>query len=350
MIHPSQTVRKLFIACLVLLLSACSQEPEIHNQRLLVFGTIVDISIADVDEQTALKAIKAVEEDFRYMHESWHAWQPGALNRINTLLPTTGRFTLAPSVLPVFAKAAELENKSGGLFNPAVGNLIALWGFHSDELPTGPPPSDSDIKNIVAQKPSMKDLEINDIYLRTDNRAIKIDMGAFAKGYGIDVAIDHLREFGIKNAIINAGGDLRGIGKKGDRAWRIGIRHPRNNSILASLEVSGDESVFTSGDYERFYEYEGKRYHHIIDPRTGYPADKTTSVTVIHSDGATADAAATALFIAGPEQWHAVAKQMGIKYVMLVDKAGHVYMNPAMQKRIHFETATPPEVTISDPL
>ena len=334
---------------LTLLLSACSRQPEIHNQRLLVFGTIIDISIVGVDKNTANNAFKIIEDDFKYMHEAWHAWQPGALGRINNLLPTTASFTIAPSMLPVIQKATALSDQSNHLFNPAIGNLIRAWGFHSNDLPTKLPDQKT-IHELVKQNPTMDDLELNGITMRSRNSAMLLDMGAFAKGYGIDVGIENLRKLGIDNAIINAGGDLRAIGKKGDRNWRIGVRHPRNNSILASIEMQGDESIFTSGDYERFFDHEGKRYHHIIDPRTGYPADKTTSVTVIHSDGATADAAATALFIAGPEQWHAIARQMNIKYVMLIDKHGHIHMNPAMQKRIRFVTDTQPEITISEPL
>ena len=154
----------------------------------------------------------------------------------------------------------------------------------------------------------------------------------------------------VENAIINAGGDLRVIGQHGNRPWRIGIRHPRESRILASIEVSGDTSVFTSGDYERFFEVDGQRYHHIIDPRTGYPASSTTSVTIIHSNAATADAAATALFVAGPDQWPSTARNMGIRYVMLIDKQGTIHMNPAMQSRIHFEPGLDAQISLSAPL
>jgi len=170
-------------------------------------------------------------------------------------------------------------------------------------------------------------------------------MGAMAKGVAVDRAIDYLKSLGINNAIVNAGGDLKAIGRHGERPWHVGIRDPRKNCgqqnqadcIIAELDVNDDEAVFTSGDYERFFEYQGKRYHHIIDPRSGYPANKSTSVTVIHHDAGTADAAATALFIAGPEQWPEIARDMGIKYVMLVDKQGRIYMTPAMAARIKLQ-------------
>ena len=143
--------------------------------------------------------------------------------------------------------------------------------------------------------------------------------------------IDLLRARGIHNAIVNAGGDLRAIGTHGARPWHIGIRHPRKDGILASIDSAGDTSIFTSGDYERLFEVNGKRFHHILDPRTGYPATGTVAVTVVHENGAIADAAATALFVAGPADWADIARQMGIDRVMLVDSEGTIHMTPAMR-------------------
>ncbi len=163
----------------------------------------------------------------------------------------------------------------------------------------------------------------------------------------MDLAITRLRELGIQNAIINAGGNLRAIGKHGDRPWRIGIRNPRGEGVLASIETRGDESILTSGDYERFYEYQGKRYHHIIDPRSGYPVTGVISVTVIADDAATADAASTALFVAGPQRWREIAKKLGVTQVMLIDGQGRMVVTPAMAKRVRFEVDPSPKVTVA---
>ena len=119
--------------------------------------------------------------------------------------------------------------------------------------------------------------------------------------------------------------------------------------MLGTISTSGDESIFTSGDYERHFVWEGRRYHHIIDPRTGYPARGSRSVTIIHPDAATADAAATALFIAGPSEWHTIARQMGIRYVMLVDDEDNIHMNPAMQERVELHNTTG-KIILSPPL
>lgn len=192
----------------------------------------------------------------------------------------------------------------------------------------------------------MSKLVLEDDQLSSDNPDVLIDVGGYAKGYAVDQAIDQLRHMGINNAIVNAGGDLRAIGSKGKKSWRIGIRHPRQPGVIASLETHGDESVFTSGDYERYFEYQGQRYHHIIDPRIGRPAQNTSSVTIIHRDAISADAAATAVFIAGPEQWRETARAMGIDEVMLIDQQGVIYMTEAMTRRVHFETDTPAKTII----
>ncbi|WP_126452618.1 FAD:protein FMN transferase [Sulfuriflexus mobilis] len=341
----------LLVLALLLSLSGCERQPTARefNETVYTFGTLVNVTLVGVDEAQAQTAYTAMLDDFTYMHQTWHAWQPNALARINGLLKTGVPFSLAPSILPLITQAQTLSAQSEGLFNPAIGQLINLWGFQTDSRDEhAPPPTPDEIAQWLRQPPSMDDIVIDGLNMRGLNPQLQLDFGGFAKGYAVDVAINHLRELGVENAIINAGGDLRAIGRHGQRPWRVGIRHPRKEGVFASLEIEGDESVFTSGDYERFFEYEGRRYHHIIDPRNGYPADQVRSVTVIHPDGATADAAATALFIAGPKDWHRIAKRMGIKYVMLIDKGGRVHMNPAMQQRLQFKYT--PEVLLSEEL
>ena len=120
--------------------------------------------------------------------------------------------------------------------------------------------------------------------------------------------------------------------------------------MIASISIEGEESVFTSGDYERFYIYQGERYHHILDPRTGYPAKGTQSVTVIHHNSGLADAAATALFIAGPDDWHRIAHKLGLKQVMLIDEQGTIHVSPEMKKRLAFNEENQTTIIVSPPL
>jgi thiamine biosynthesis lipoprotein len=331
-------------------LAGCSNSENVFHERFFALGTLIEISIYGEDPTLAARASDQLEQDLLTLQARWHAWLPGALSNINEQLATLQVSTPDPDILPLLQEAHRLSKLSRGLFNPVIGQLVAQWGFHDNPLPIGTLPDSDAIAALVAQAPTVEDISLTATRLASRNPAVRYDLGAFAKGYAIDRAIEQLREFGIENAIVNAGGDLRAIGQHGDRPWRIGIRQPRKSGILASIESDGDTSVFTSGDYERFFEVDGKRYHHIIDPRSGYPADRTISVTVVHDNAATADAAATALFVAGPEDWVEIARSMRIGLVMLIDSSGVIHMNPAMQSRIHLESDSTAEIRLSEPL
>ncbi len=335
---------------LLLLVSACGQrESQVHDTQLLVFGTLVNVTIWGGDEDSAAAATSAVEQRLMQMHRDLHAWQPGPLTRANQAIAVGDDAPISAETAMLIQRGAELSRQSGGLFNPSIGSLIGLWGFHSDDGPHGPPPEDAGIRALLAAAPSMTNLHVSDGRLSSDNPTVQLDFGGFAKGYAVDEAIRILREHHIENAIVNAGGDLRVIGRHGGRSWRIGIRDPRGPGVIASVEVSGDESVFTSGDYERYFEYQGLRYHHIIDPRSGYPATGSSSVTILSKEAIVADAAATALFVAGPKAWLKTATAMGIDQAMLIDDQGQVYMTPAMATRTHFEVDPQPPVKIVSP-
>lgn len=335
---------------ILLLLVSCSKPPVMHNRTILAFGTLIDISIIHPDANQAEQALDAIERDFNWMQKTWNSHERNALRRVNQLLASGEWFSAAPSITPLVNIAKPLAQQSEQLFNPAIGKLIRLWNFSDSTNADQRPPDQSLIDRLILSQPNMSDIEFNGILMRSRNPDLMLNFGAFGKGYGIDLAISKLREAGFKNVLLNAGGDLRATGRHGSRPWRIGIRHPRQNDIIASLETEGDESVFTSGDYERYYLYQGKRYHHIIDPRTGRPAQGSMSVTIIHTDATTADAAATALFIAGPKDWHRIAKQMGIHFVMLIADDGSIHMNPAMAKRITIANPAAARIIISKPL
>ncbi len=326
----------------VCLFTACSnntEEPQgpLFEEQMFVLGTIVNVTIYGESEEKSQKVFHDLLTDFKYMQAAWNPWKKGSLARVNKLLAESDEpFAVGPAVKKLIEQSSVLSEKSEGLFNPAIGGLVKLWGFHEDEMPRGPPPAKEKIESWLLQKDSMNNLRLDNLMLSTTNKNLKLDFGAFAKGYGVDRAIEHLKSQGVDHAIVNAGGDLRAIGSKGNKPWVIGIRHPRGDSVIASLKVKGDESVFSSGDYERYYEYQGGRYHHILDPRTGYPASEMTSVTVVHKSAAIADAAATALFIAGPSEWERIANKLGVDHAMLIDKAGTVYLTPKMAQRIEF--------------
>jgi len=335
---------------LIILLAGCGAEPQEHKQTVYVFGTLVEFVIRDVNKETAAKAVMAIDQDFLRMHKDWHAWKPGELTELNQAFARGETREISSFLLPLIKQAKEYYRLSDGLFNPAIGGLISAWGFHSDELPKGSLPPMDKIKALAATQPTMDDVKIEGSQVFSTNKNVHLDFGGFGKGVALDWAMKRLREFGIKNAVVNAGGDLDTMGSAGDRPWKIGIRHPKNWGVIASVEMQKDENLYTSGNYERYREHQGIKYAHILEPKSGMPVDHIVSASVIHQDGGLADAAATALTVAGPENWHRIAKKMGIKFALLVDENGTVYLNPAMKARVIFAEGEPKKMVLSPPL
>jgi len=345
-------MKKLIVALLFsLLASGCSHpaKDKVFEQEFYVFGTVVSLSIYGVDDKQADAAGAEVERMFLQMHHDWHAWQKGALTDINDAIAAGKPIQVHGSLIPLIEKSQEAARLSDNLFNPAIGKLIRLWGFQSSVMPTGPIPTEEAIAKLVAEHPTMADVEIKDGVLTSKNRAVQMDFGGVAKGYAVELALKRLKEMGVNNAIVNAGGGLGVIGQHGDRPWRVGIRSPFNDGVLGSLEVRDGENVHTSGNYERFREWQGKRYSHIIDPRTGWPVQEVVSVTVVYTDGALTDAFTKPFIVGGTREWYDFAKRLHLKDVMVIDTKGTIYMTPEMQKRVHFETP-PAKVVVSPPI
>ncbi len=329
----------VFLVSIVLCLSACRAPREssatLINRTHFIFGTLVEISVwAKADERTEA-ALAEVEQALNDMHHQWHAWKPGRLAQINRALRAGEAVQLRADEAAFIQRAQALSLQSGGHFNPAIGELIHLWGFHSDEFPiAAPPPERAQIEAFVQQRPDMRDLHFDGAQLRSSHARIWLDFGGIAKGLAVDRACEILQRHGLHNAIVNAGGDLRSIGRKGTQDWRIAIRSPVGDGVLASLQVRGDEAIFTSGNYQRYKQHNGQRYAHILDPASGWPVQQIISATVIAADGVSADAAATALIVAGTEHWRAVAHAMGIEQALLIDSDNRCHATAAMHRRL----------------
>ena len=328
------TLTKIILLCVVLL-TACQRDEE-QSAELYVFGTIVEIKLWGASPKEAGHAFAEIQQMFQAMHRDWHAWEPGRLVDINKAFSEGKSATADADIVEMVRRSQPLEASTGGRFNPAIGGLIRLWGFHTSDYPIeGPPPSQTQISEILDQHPSSRDIHINGLELSSDNPAVQLDFGGIAKGYAVDLTIARLRAMGINNAIVNAGGDLRAMGTHGDRPWRVAVRKPGGGNV-GSVQVEGDEAIFTSGNYERFRQDQTERYPHILDPANGWPAKDIASVTIITDEGLLADAAATALLVAGLEGWPEVARALDLHQIAVVDENGTVYMTPEMEKRLQF--------------
>lgn len=334
--RPPAIPSLLLPAVLLLLLTACGPGgPDTDRLTFQAFGTLVDLTLYPAGAHDLALIESELSADLDTMHRSWHAWEPGSLELTNQLLALGGQFSAPPSILPLIERAQELERLTDGLFNPALGRLVAAWGFHQDE-PAGPPPSAGTLEAMLADPPRMADIEHDGVLLRGRHPELQLDFGGLAKGLAVARSLDLLAELGVEYAIVNAGGDLMTLGQPPDRPWRIGLRDPRGAGVLASIRLGAGEALFSSGDYERGYEWEGERIHHVIDPRSGRPSRGIVSATVLHGDPALADAAATTLMVAGPEQWPTYAQRLGVDHALVVLEDGSVELTPAMEARVEF--------------
>ncbi len=319
-------------------LSGCTKPEPLYNTQSYVFGTLVDITIYGEPEVKAQKISNQIFQDFQTLHVRLHAWKPSELKTLNASF-AKGKtpVNISPDIAAMIADATKLSIQSRGAFNPSIGGLIEAWGFHHDEFKPIET-EENKIKSLVQANPEMTDIVIENGKAFSKNPAVQLDLGGYAKGYALDMALNYLREQGVKNALVNIGGNIIALGKHGENPWRVGIQHPRKPNAIATLELESGWAIGTSGDYQRYFELEGKRYCHIIDPATGYPVQGLQAVTVLippqANAGTLSDVASKPIFIAPPEARAEAAKTMRVEHFLIIESANKMLVSPSMSKRI----------------
>ena len=333
---------------LALLLASCSRTP-LQEQQAYVFGTRVEVIVVSAEPEQGRQAIAAVLREFDRLHRAYHAWQPSELMALNSAIAEGRPQPVSPELAAFVAEAKQFSQQGDYLFDPGIGQLIKLWGFQADEFKAEIPPA-ADIAAWLANKPSIANLTITDNTVASSNRNVALDFGGYLKGVALDRAAAILHAQGIHNALINIGGNVMALGSKEGRKWRVGIQHPRQPGPLATVELEDGEAIGTSGDYQRFFEVDGQRFAHLLDPRTGYPADHTQAVTILIPPGPKAgtlsDAASKPIFIAGPEHWREMAQKMEIGLVLRVDRDNRIFVTDALRKRLDFIGKAPEMVVV----
>jgi thiamine biosynthesis lipoprotein len=335
-------MRLLGLALLALFLAACGR-PAPQSQESYVFGTRVEVLVWGEAENAARPAIAEVLREFDRLHRVYHAWQPSEMTALNDALAAGRTQAVTPEFADFIREAQQAAAKGEYLFDPGIGRLIALWGFQSDEFkPQLPDPAT--LNELIRARPSIADLDVDGTKVSGRNTAVALDFGGYLKGVALDRAAAILKARGIANALINVGGNVMALGSKGGTPWRVGIQHPRQPTPIATLELADREAIGTSGDYQRYFELDGKRYCHLIDPRTGRPSEGTEAVTVLippgfanGSTGMWSDVASKPLFIAGAD-WRRLAGKLGVDHVMRIGADGRVELTDAMRVRVKLES------------
>lgn len=329
---------RFFILVAVLLLTACEGKEALYQEQGYVFGTLVEVSVYGEPEPRAKQAVSQVMREFQRLHDMLHAWQPSELSDLNTAFANEESGAISTELVAILRDASQLSQQSQGLFNPAIGGLVQLWGFHADEFKTVQP-DEKLVAQWVAANPQMSDISIVKGRAMSKNKFVQLDLGGYAKGYALDRAAELLHQQGIKNALINIGGNVLALGRHGSHPWRVGIQHPRKSGALATLDLQDGEAIGTSGDYQRYFMVGDVRFCHLINPRSGYPMQGVQAVTILtrgaHA-GTLSDADSKPLFISGARGWRAAATQMGLTDAMLIDGQGIVHLTEGMQKRLEF--------------
>ena len=284
----------------------------------------VDAAIFEQAEQALLSAVA----DLHYVAEISHPWQPGALGRTNELLGLAAEFSANPSGLPLIRQATELYRQSEGYFNPAMGHLQRLWGFHQDDLDFVLPASSEEVEMLLAAAPRMTDIRIEGIRVASGNPQLRLDYGHFAAGYGLDIARLRLREAGILQARLRTPNANVLLGK------------PSQPSILEhyptlTLTLQQDESIYTVSVDDRHYTMDKENIHIHLNPFTGQPVRGIRHLSVIHPESAASAAAqAQALLLAGEDKLPSLAQRMGVDYYLFQKDDGRYIASPGLQARL----------------
>lgn len=264
--------RLICIVLMLALLTGCKSGEASSQETVFAMDTVMDLQVWGDDSQKALSAMKA---ELTALENTWSATKQDSLvGRLNA----GENVALSQEEQEVLQQAVELTARARGLFDPKLGGYIRAWGFYDKQYRI---PGEEELEQIPAQW----------------------DLGGMIKGYAGYRMTKILDTMEVDRAILNLGGNIQTYGEKPDGApWQIAIQNPAGGT-LGTVSVRGTMAVVTSGDYQRYFEAGGKKYHHIIDPRSGYPAEAgLSSVTVICKDGTLADALSTAIFVMGMEK------------------------------------------------
>lgn len=293
---------KRMIAAVLLcgLLCGCAAEKQ---TTCYYMNTVMDLQVWGNDADEAIYRIEQLLEDLE------HKWSVTNSDSVTSRLNAGENVALSDEEIAFLAEVQTLSERTDGAFNPKLHALSNVWGFYfgQNQADDFVLPTDEQIAAALTEE--------------------KWDFGAAVKGYAGRQAVSILEDLRVQRAVLNLGGNIQTYGEKADGTpWQIGIQDPNGGDYLGVLSVSGTMAVVTSGDYQRYFEVDGNRYHHILDPQTGYPADsRLRSVTVVCADGVTADALSTALFVMGLEQSAEFWRNSSDFEAVFVTDTGEIY-------------------------
>ena len=335
------TPARLVVTVIVLAGAACTQRaPEAPQAHIVerarpAMGSELRLTAWTTDETAAVSAFAAVFEEFDRLEDLMSVWREGS--DIQRLDAAAGDHPvpISPEVREVLRIARQVSEWTDGKFDVTFAALSGLWKFdYQDKDNTIP-----DRAEVLKRLPLIdyRDLSVDEragtAFLK--RKGMRVNLGGIGKGYATDRAAEILRARGLRDFMIQAGGDLYVAGRRGDRPWRVGIRDPRGpaDRSFAALDLS-DSTFSTSGDYERFFIKDGRRYHHILDLSVGEPARGCRSVTLVTGRAVIADALAKGVFVLGPEAGMALIERLPDVEGVIVGAGNEVLVSSGLRNRL----------------
>ena len=312
-----------YIISLLLFIAGCKSNNGTIKRATIAMGTTMEVQVRGVDEETANKAINDSFVEIKRLDTLFSTYITGnEMWRINNSKSDT--IAVNNEIFYILKRCDEFYRQTNGAFDPAVGNLIEIVGFEK-----GSPhlPSPQQIKKAL-QTVGWKHVQLEEPNILIKPHQVKLSFNACIPGYAADKVASIMSNYGINNFLVNAGGE---IFAKGDN-WKIGIQHPRKQNELLNIVKLDGISITTSGDYEQYFKKNGKRYTHIFNPVTGYPANECEAVTVIAKDALTSDALSTGIFVLGPQKGMELVESLPNIEAIIVDTTGAIRQSSGFEK------------------
>ena len=318
--------------------------PRVMAQSYGVMSTEVTFSIWTADRAAAERAFEAAYAEAvrieRLMTDWEHPGEPDSeIIRINKAAGKEA-IQVSAETLSVIQTALEMSRRSGGAFDITFAAMRGLWKFDEDLDKAIPPAAElTRRRRLINWRDVLLDAKAGTVKLR--RAGMRIGLGGIAKGYAVDRCAAVIRGQGFRDFMVQAGGDLYVAGRKGAANWMVGVRDPRGGprDVIARMPIE-DHAFSTAGDYERAFILAGKRYHHIIDPKTGYPATASRGVTIFAPSALMADALDDAVFILGPKKGLALVSSYPDCAAVIVDRENKVWTSKSLEGKLQ-RTAPP---------
>ncbi len=324
---------------LILIASSCtSQREQVYRKSTILMDTVVTVTVVSSSGKDAELAIEESFSKIKALQQLTDFYSPDSEVSLVNRNAGISAVSVSKDTLDAVIIAQRISEDTLGAFDISIGAVSAAYDFTNARKP------DPDMLGLLLPLVNYRNIVINmnDSTVFLAKKGMRIDLGGIMKGYAADKAVDVLKRRGIRAGIVSVAGDIRSFGHKPDgKPWKVGIRNPnaehKKDDIMATLELT-DMAISTSGDYERFFEIEGKRVHHLLSPFTGLPAKECRSVSVIGPQGAIADSLATGVFVLGPSKGLALLNKMGVEGI-IVDIHGKVHGTDHLRQEIEFAPA-----------